>query len=89
MGMTDLIQRMQENSGIYGYMYVDPRPNVPISEKVSGKIIFIKQDELKIQSGGFLYRWGWPGPDFNFYRFYDYGKTWAFSRNELPEDNRW
>jgi hypothetical protein len=87
--MIDLIQRMQENGGIYGYMYVGICSNNSADIKRYGKVIFIKSDELKIQNAGFLYMWGWPGPDFNFYRFDDYGKTWAFSRNELPEDNRW
>lgn len=81
--MIDFVQKMKEKGGIYGYMYVDPRPDIPISEKVSGKIIFIKEDELKIQSGGFLEVWGWPGPDWNFYSFDDYGKTWAFRKRDL------
>ena len=31
----------------------------------------------------FVYVWGWPGPDFNVYSLADYGKTWAFTKEEL------
>jgi hypothetical protein len=32
---------------------------------------------------GLIYIWGWPGPDYNFYKFSDYGETWAFTKEEL------
>lgn len=30
-----------------------------------------------------FYIWGWPGSDCNIYFFKDYGKTWAFTKEEL------
>lgn len=32
---------------------------------------------------GFYYIWGWPGPDSNRYTKEDYGKSWAFTKEEL------
>ena len=32
---------------------------------------------------GFVFIWGFPGPDYNDYRFIDYGRTWTFT----PEDH--
>ena len=31
----------------------------------------------------FYYIWGWPGPDCNMYDANNYGKTWAFTKEEL------
>ena len=30
-----------------------------------------------------IYIWGWPGPDGNTYLFSDYGRTWAFTKEEM------
>ena len=48
-------------------------------------ILEIKKNELhKSKDGeGFIYIWGWPGPDCNYYAFKDYGETWAFTPEEL------
>lgn len=43
-----------------------------------------KELELTFDADEFIYIWGWPGPDYNRYKFADYGKTWAFTREELP-----
>ena len=32
---------------------------------------------------GFVYIWGAPGPDYNTYRFIDYGRTWAFTTDDF------
>lgn len=45
--------------------------------------IKVSPDELDFGKDGFTYTWGWPGPDFNRYKFDDYGKTWAFKWNEF------
>ena len=51
-------------------------------------VIEIKKSDLQLtkQQDGFIYVWGWPGPDFNIYYFSDYGETWAFSRKELESN---
>lgn len=35
---------------------------------------------------GFIFVWGWPGPDYNRYRFEDHGKTWAFTKKEMTHN---
>lgn len=31
----------------------------------------------------FFYVWGWPGPDYNKYTVENYGKNWAFTKEEI------
>jgi hypothetical protein len=49
------------------------------------KVIKISKEELElsVDEDCFIFRWGWPGPDINFYYFKDYGETWAFTEGEL------
>ena len=72
--------------GIYAYMYGHPTINVVRDGKPSiepDKIIFIEREKLDIGSNGFVYVWGWPGPDYNYYDYDDYGITWALTEDEL------
>lgn len=69
---------------IYGYMY--GHPFISTSDgMVKDKIIKIKKSDLIISSKRqtLFYVWGYPGPDYNAYKFSDYGKTWAFTREEI------
>ena len=73
---------------IYGYMYGQPYINVVSAgktEKRPDEIIRIEKSALKLSKNNdcFIYVWGWPGPDYNTYWFSDYGKTWAFSEEEI------
>lgn len=68
---------------IYGYMYGYPAENPSKDDLVE-----LSKDEVDLTTNvlgefGFLYIWGFPGNSSNFYRFCDYGKTWAFSVEEL------
>lgn len=69
---------------IYGFMYGSPYINTSTG-KVKDDIIKIKQSDLKIGKNKdcFIYIWGWPGPDANFYKFKDYGITWSFNKEDL------
>ncbi len=49
------------------------------------KIIEIKAEKLRGNENGYLYVWGWPGPDCNFYAFKDRGITWGYSREEIKD----
>lgn len=62
---------------IYGYMYG--------KKEIDNRIIKIDKCDLKAarDKTGFFYVWGWPGPDYNFYSFEDYGKTWSFNLEDL------
>jgi len=48
------------------------------------KLTIISKDQLQLSKNcdSLLYVWAYPGPDYNEYRFEDYGLTWAFT----PED---
>ena len=54
------------------------------------EIIEVERNSLAydVESGDdcFFYVWGMPGPSYNIYRFKDYGKTWAFCREDFIED---
>ena len=72
---------------IYGYMYGYPVKNpsrVDLVEFSKDEVVLTKNTFGEI---GFSYVWGWPGPSSNFYKFCDYGKTWAFSVEELISSN--
>ncbi len=65
---------------IYGLQY-GHRTQYPIEED----IIEIPSYSLFLSLGKdcFGYVWGWPGPDWNKYKFEDYGKTFSFDKEEL------
>ena len=76
---------------IYGYMYGAPyvySAGIEKSEWIRDKLIEIKKSELRLGENKdcFVFIWGWPGPDFNIYKFSDYGVTWAFSESEVDTD---
>lgn len=76
---------------IYGYMYGAPyvySGGIEKSEWRRDKLIEIKKSEIRLGENKdcFVFIWGWPGPDFNIYRFSDYGVTWAFSESEVDTD---
>ena len=62
---------------IYGQMYG--------KKEIDNRIIKINKNKLEPDKNetGFFYVWGWPGPDYNFYSFKDYGKTWSFNLEDL------
>ena len=69
---------------IYGEMY-------GLSECVRTKRRFLKIKkeslQLSVQKDCLIYQWGWPGPDINFYKFKDYGDTWAFHKEDIRDNN--
>ena len=81
MTNPEIYENLYKYGGIYGYMYGERTPSIPIDNDIT----FIKQKELIIgkQADCFVYIWGYPGPDGNIYEFKDYGKTWSFDRNDL------
>lgn len=64
---------------IWGTMYGSTNPTECIT-KISKQSL-----ELTRDADAFIFIWGYPGPDCNFYEFSDYGKTWAFTREELNQ----
>lgn len=85
---------LEKVDGIYGYMYGVPcfmECNLRTGEETvkPDKLMHIEKSSLELvthESGyplGFLYIWGYPGPDYNKYMFRDYGITWAFSEKDI------
>lgn len=70
---------------IYGFMYGQPFIEYADGSQKPDKVIQILKSELRLSKDkdSFFYVWGWPGPDYNQYKFKDYGKTWVFTDKEL------
>lgn len=66
---------------IYGFMYGEPY----LTGKQKDKIIEIEKKDCSLSEDedSLIFIWGWPGPDYNIYYFGDYGRTWAFSEEEI------
>ena len=87
--MTDIRKKRQDL--ITGLIHADhiyvTLFGLPITED---RIIEIKTKEVwkfvfdwSGQGPAFIYLWGWPGPDGNVYLIDDYGKTWAFTKEDF------
>lgn len=78
-----------ETDFIYGRMYGSEYITTVYKDGAKtelDKIVRIGKNEIKEfnpEKEYILFIWGWPGPDYNVYKFSDYGKTWAFDREEL------
>lgn len=78
-----------KQSPIFGYMYGEPYIHTSMMNGedmyVRGEIVCIQKHMLKISDRRdcFMFVWGFPGPDFNIYKFEDYGRTWAFRREDI------
>jgi len=73
---------------IYAYMYGRPIQLVIDDYKelyYQDDVIDIDKKSLRLNrdEDSFTYIWGFPGPDYNIYKFSDYGLTWAFTKEEL------
>lgn len=81
-------EEVMNHKTIWGYMYGHPIYNSVIETKEE-QIIEIKTKGIewstdpKVASEEFLWIWGRSGPDYNIYLKKDYGKTWAYTREEL------
>lgn len=62
----------------YGEFYGRQKTNV------NAEYLKINKTACHIEKDGILYIWGWPG-DSNFYKWIDYGNTWAFNKEELGD----
>ena len=77
---------------IYGRMYGN---KYLLTNDKNGKIVkildrILKLDKKDIKIGAdresLIYIWGFPGPDYNIYKFSDYGETWAFEKEDFNEE---
>ena len=73
----------------YGYMYGSPTYKVLSPEgehTVFDDIVKVVERKDRVKEDGIVYVWGMPGPDCTFYKFSDYGKTWALTKEEIGGD---
>lgn len=90
MTKNEILKRIQTAPSIWGYMY--GKPYYVTNHYLLGQMYTL--DEIieiptSLISGwgdeGFCFVWGYPGPDYNVYLYKDYGKTWAFSKDEIEK----
>lgn len=80
-----LKEEVMKHDFIYSLMY---SPYKLDSEPLEEQIVEIKTYKLEWYSDneGFIYTWGWPGPDFNSYTRDTYGKGWAYTKEEIIKE---
>ena len=79
-----LKEEVLQHKSIFSLMYSPVRaPHLSIEEQ----IVEIKTFWLEwyLNNEGFIYIWGWPGPDLNSYTRETYGKGWAYTKEEIIE----
>lgn len=79
-----LKEEVLQHDSIFSLMY---SPTLVKSWTLEEQVLEIKTSELDWNKDeeGFIYIWGWPGPDYNFYTRKTYGKGWAFTKQEIIE----
>ena len=75
MTKDEIYRKLESIDYIYGTMYG--------GRYYEDKVIKINKKSLHINSDNLVFIWGFPGPDYNIYRFKDYGKTWAFNETDF------
>ena len=78
----DLITQLMRVDHFFGTMYGMSKEKdrvIKIETRKIHKFVF----DWDNKGPGIIYLWGWPGPDGNVYLLSDYGKTWAFTKEEL------
>ena len=80
--ITGLIRADHFYATMYG-MHKSKDRVIKIKTKEIYKFVF----DWKEKGPAFIYLWGWPGPDGNVYLIDEYGKTWAFTEEELKVES--
>lgn len=79
----ELVGRIKEKKKIWAYMYGSPWTSCGKGRYQRDKLIEIETEKLEFGQLSFTFVWGWPGPDWNDYRYDDYGVTWAFRKEDI------
>lgn len=81
-----------KTKSVFGYAFGSPmcevhNPDETVAFSTPADIVEISASDVRVDPDRWeiFYEWGWPGPDTTSYKFSDYGKTWAFSREELED----
>lgn len=89
---NDILLRLQSGKEqcIFGFMFGEPvltvyNPDGSIAFTSPAEIIQMPLTDIDIVPGKgvLVYEWGWTGPDVTVYKISDYGRTWAFTKEEL------
>ena len=77
----NIYQEVMSRSEFYSLMYSNFVKFYSVEEQIVPiKTLSVRWNPTKTL---FYYVWGWPGPDCNMYDADNYGKTWAFTKEEL------
>ena len=78
---NNFYEKVMSRSEFYSLMYPDFVKFHSAEEQfIPIKTLSVRWNPTKTL---FYYIWGWPGPDCNIYDANNYGKTWAFTKEEL------
>ena len=78
---NNFYEKVMSRSEFYSLMYPDFVKFHSAEEQIIPiKTLSVRWNPTKTL---FYYIWGWPGPDCNIYDANNYGKTWAFTKEEL------
>lgn len=79
----NIYQEVTSYQEFYSLMYPEYVEFIPTEKQ----IISIKTSSIRWNPNKtlFYYAWGWPGPDANMCDSENYGKNWAFTKEELIE----
>lgn len=86
MSTEEILNRLNAANHIYGYMYGVANPDHKVIGISTKDVRLIGCDHMGKTEFGLYFRFGFPGPDVNIYAFSDYGRTWAFTREELQNE---
>ena len=86
MDNNKIITKLIRHKYIFGTMYGGlPSDSWEKIIKISTNQLYYT-DDWNGKGPSIFYIWGWPGPNGTTYHFSDYGKTWAFTREELKNE---
>ena len=83
MTKEEIIKRIEEGQPIWGYMYGAILSRDQDDHVTPFEIIKIRTELLDIYEDHLFFIYGGPGPDWCYFYYADYGKTWAFSKEEI------
>lgn len=88
MTKQEILEIFKDNEFVefYGYMYGSPSYELFTPDGVRiihDDIVKVVERKDRVKEEGIAYVWGMPGPDLTFYKFSDYGKTWALTEEEI------
>lgn len=92
--MEEMRKKLADVIAAYVYeAYTDIKLDAAADKDISfygrayGEIEKLSLKEVEVLPDRMRYVWGGPGPDFDDFKFVDYGKTWSFNEEDLRGNN--